>query len=160
MPKKYEGQLVATGYRFAIVVSRFNEFITSKLLGGALDVLTRHGVDTERDVEIAWVPGSWEIPLVAARFARTGRYDAVICLGCVIRGDTPHFEYIAAEAAKGIAQSMLESGVPITFGVLTTDNIEQAIERAGTKAGNKGGDAAISAIEMVSLLRQLPEPQR
>lgn len=160
MPKTYEGQLVATGYRFAIVVSRFNEFITSKLLGGALDVLARHGVDIERDVEVAWVPGSWEIPLVAARFARTGRYDAVICLGCVIRGDTPHFEYIAAEAAKGIAHSMLESGVPITFGVLTTDNIEQAIERAGTKAGNKGGDAAISAIEMVSLLRQLPEPQR
>lgn len=160
MPRTYEGQLVATGYRFAIVVSRFNEFITSKLLGGALDVLARHGVDIERDVEIAWVPGSWEIPLVAARFARAGRYDAVICLGCVIRGDTPHFEYIAAEAAKGIAHSMLESGVPITFGVLTTDNIEQAIERAGTKAGNKGGDAAISAIEMVSLLRQLPEPQR
>jgi 6,7-dimethyl-8-ribityllumazine synthase len=156
----YEGQLVATGYRFAIVVSRFNEFITSKLLGGALDVLARHGVDVERDVEIAWVPGSWEIPLVAARFARTKRYDAVICLGCVIRGDTPHFEYIAAEAAKGIAQSMLESGVPITFGVLTTDNIEQAIERAGTKAGNKGGDAAISAIEMVSLMRQLPEAER
>jgi len=160
MPKMYEGQLVATGYRFAIVVSRFNEFITSKLLGGALDVLARHGVDVERDVEIAWVPGSWEIPLVAARFARTKRYDAVICLGCVIRGDTPHFEYIAAEAAKGIAQSMLESGVPITFGILTTDNIEQAIERAGTKAGNKGGDAAISAIEMVSLMRQLPEAER
>ncbi|MCL6474630.1 MAG: 6,7-dimethyl-8-ribityllumazine synthase [Firmicutes bacterium] len=160
MPKMYEGQLVATGYRFAIVVSRFNEFVTSKLLGGALDVLARHGVDIERDVEIAWVPGSWEIPLVAARFARTKRYDAVICLGCVIRGDTPHFEYIAAEAAKGIAQSMLESGVPIAFGVLTTDNIEQAIERAGTKAGNKGGDAAISAIEMVSLMRQLPEPER
>ncbi len=160
MPKMYEGQLVATGYRFAIVVSRFNEFITSKLLGGALDTLARHGVDTERDVEVAWVPGSWEIPLVAARFARSGQYDAVICLGCVIRGDTPHFEYIAAEAAKGIAQSMLESGVPITFGVLTTDNIEQAIERAGTKAGNKGGDAAMSAIEMVSLLRQLPAVER
>jgi len=160
MPKTYEGQLVATGYRFAVVVSRFNEFITSKLLGGALDVLARHGVDIERDVEVAWVPGSWEIPLVAARFARSGQYDAVICLGCVIRGDTPHFEYIAAEAAKGIAQSMLETGVPITFGVLTTDNIEQAIERAGTKAGNKGGDAAISAIEMVSLMRQLPEAGR
>jgi len=160
MPRTYEGQMVATGYRFAVVVSRFNEFITSKLLGGALDVLARHGVDIDRDVEIAWVPGSWEIPLVAARFARTKRYDAVICLGCVIRGDTPHFEYIAAEAAKGIAQSMLESGVPITFGVLTTDNIEQAIERAGTKAGNKGGDAAMSAIEMVSLMRQLPEPER
>lgn len=160
MPKTYEGQLVATGYRFAIVVSRFNEFITSKLLGGALDVLARHGVDTEREVEVAWVPGSWEIPLVAARFARSGQYDAVICLGCVIRGDTPHFEYIAAEAAKGIAQSMLETGVPITFGVLTTDNIEQAIERAGTKAGNKGGDAAISAIEMVSLMRQLPQAGR
>jgi 6,7-dimethyl-8-ribityllumazine synthase len=160
MPKTYEGQLVATGYRFAVVVSRFNEFITSKLLAGALDVLARHGVDIERDVEVAWVPGSWEIPLVAARFARSGQYDAVICLGCVIRGDTPHFEYIAAEAAKGIAQSMLETGVPITFGVLTTDNIEQAIERAGTKAGNKGGDAAISAIEMVSLMRQLPEAGR
>lgn len=160
MPKTYEGQLVGTGYRFAIVVSRFNEFITSKLLSGALDALARHGVDTERNVEVAWVPGSWELPLVAGRFARSGRYDAVICLGCVIRGDTPHFEYIAAEAAKGIAQSMLETGVPITFGVLTTDNIEQAIERAGTKAGNKGGDAAASAIEMVSLLRQLPEAER
>ncbi len=160
MPKTYEGALVGSGYRFAIVVSRFNEFITSKLLGGALDALARHGVDTDRDVEVAWVPGSWEIPLVAAKFARSGRYDAVICLGCVIRGDTPHFEYIAAEAAKGIAQGMLESGVPITFGVLTTDNLEQAIERAGTKAGNKGGDAAMSAIEMVSLLRQLPEAGR
>jgi 6,7-dimethyl-8-ribityllumazine synthase len=160
MPKMYEGQLVATGYRFAVVVSRFNEFITSKLLGGALDALARHGVDVERDVEVAWVPGSWEIPLVAARFARSGKYDAVICLGCVIRGDTPHYEYIASEASKGIAQSMLESGVPIAFGVLTTDNIEQAIERAGTKAGNKGADAAMSAIEMVSLLRQLPESGR
>ncbi|MCS6949303.1 MAG: 6,7-dimethyl-8-ribityllumazine synthase [Armatimonadota bacterium] len=160
MPKTYEGQLVATGYRFALVVSRFNEFITSKLLGGALDALARHGADIERDVEVTWVPGSWEIPLVAMRLARSGRYDAVICLGCVIRGDTPHFEYIAAEAAKGIAQAMLETGVPITFGVLTTDNIEQAIERAGTKAGNKGSDAAVSAIEMVSLMRQLPEPGR
>ncbi|MGQ9488008.1 MAG: 6,7-dimethyl-8-ribityllumazine synthase [Armatimonadota bacterium] len=160
MPKTYEGQLVATGYRFAIVVSRFNEFITSKLLGGALDTLARHGVDTEHDVEVAWVPGSWEIPLVAMRFAQSGKYDAVICLGCVIRGGTPHFEYIAAEAAKGIAQSMLETGVPIAFGVLTTDNIEQAIERAGTKAGNKGGEAALSAIEMASLLRQLPETSR
>lgn len=157
MPKTYEGQLVATGYRFVIVVSRFNEFITSNLLGGALDALARHGVDTEHDVEVAWVPGSWEIPLVAMRFAQSGKYDAVICLGCVIRGGTPHFEYIAAEAAKGIAQSMLETGVPIAFGVLTTDNIEQAIERAGTKAGNKGGEAALSAIEMASLLRQLPE---
>ncbi|MCS6829625.1 MAG: 6,7-dimethyl-8-ribityllumazine synthase [Armatimonadota bacterium] len=160
MPKMYEGQLVASGYRFAIVVSRFNEFITSKLLGGALDALARHGVDTEQHVEVAWVPGSWEIPLVALRFARSGQYDAVICLGCVIRGDTPHFEYIAAEAAKGIAQGMLETGVPITFGVLTTDNIEQAIERAGTKAGNKGVDAAMSAIEMVSLMRQLPQAGR
>lgn len=160
MPKTYEGSLVATGYRFAIVVSRFNEFITSKLLEGALDVLERHGVDMERDVEVAWVPGTWEIPLVALRFAQSRRFDAVICLGCVIRGDTPHFEYIAAEASKGIAQGMLQSGVPITFGVLTTDNIEQAIERAGTKAGNKGGDAALGAIEMVSLLHQLPETGR
>jgi 6,7-dimethyl-8-ribityllumazine synthase len=156
----YEGQLVAAGYRFAIVVSRFNEFITSKLLDGALDVLGRHGVDVERDVEVAWVPGSWEIPLAAARFAKSGKFDAVICLGCIIRGDTPHYEYIAAEATKGIAHSMMESGVPIAFGVLTTDNIEQAIERAGTKAGNKGGEAAMSAIEMVNLLKQLPESRR
>lgn len=160
MPKTYEGQLVGTGYRFAIVVSRFNEFITSKLLAGALDALARHGVDTERDVEVAWVPGSWELPLMALRFAKSGRYDAVICLGCVVRGDTPHFEYIAAEAAKGIAQGMLETGVPVTFGVLTTETLEQAIERAGTKAGNKGADAAVSAIEMASLLRQLPEEGR
>ncbi len=160
MPRTYEGQLVATGYRFALVVSRFNEFITSKLLAGALDALARHGADVERDVEVAWVPGSWELPLAAMRLARSGRYDAVICLGCVMRGDTPHFEYIAAEAAKGIAQAMLETGVPITFGVLTTDNLEQAIERAGTKAGNKGADAAVSAIEMVSLMRQLPEGSR
>jgi 6,7-dimethyl-8-ribityllumazine synthase len=160
MPKMYEGQLVAAGYRFAIVVSRFNEFITSKLLDGALDVLGRHGVDVERDVEVAWVPGSWEIPLAAARFAKSGKFDAVICLGCIIRGDTPHYEYIAAEATKGIAHSMMESGVPIAFGVLTTDNIEQAIERAGTKAGNKGGEAAMSAIEMVNLLKQLPESRR
>lgn len=160
MPKMYEGQLLATGYRFALVVSRFNEFITSKLLAGALDALTRHGVDPERDVEIAWVPGSWEIPLAASKLARSRRYDAVVCLGCIIRGDTPHYEYIAAEAAKGIAQAMLETGVPITFGVLTTDNLEQAIERAGTKAGNKGADAALSAIEMVSLLRQIAEAER
>jgi 6,7-dimethyl-8-ribityllumazine synthase len=160
MPKMYEGQLVAAGYRFAIVVSRFNEFITSKLLDGALDVLGRHGVDVERDVEVAWVLGSWEIPLAAARFAKSGKFDAVICLGCIIRGDTPHYEHIAAEATKGIAHSMMESGVPIAFGVLTTDNIEQAIERAGTKAGNKGGEAAMSAIEMVNLLKQLPESRR
>ncbi len=151
----YEGKLVGKGLRFGIVVSRFNEFISGKLLEGALDALGRHEVSSE-DIEIAWVPGSFEIPLVARRLAEGGRYDAVICLGAVIRGATPHFDYVAAEVAKGIAHVALDTGVPVMFGVLTTDSIEQAIERAGTKVGNKGFDAAVAAIEMANLLRGLP----
>jgi len=152
MSKTFEGQLIGEGLKFAIVVSRFNEFITHKLLEGAEDALTRHGVDMA-NVDIAWVPGAFEIPLVAKRLATTGRYDGVICLGAVIRGATPHFNYVAAEVSKGIANAALQTGVPILFGVLTTDTIEQAIERAGTKAGNKGFDAAEAAIEMANLLR-------
>jgi 6,7-dimethyl-8-ribityllumazine synthase len=151
----YEGQLVGTGLRFGLVVSRFNEFISRKLLEGARDALGRHGV-AEEDIAVAWVPGAFEIPLVARRIAESGQYDAVICLGAVIRGSTPHFDYIAAEVAKGIAQVGLQTGVPVLFGVLTTDTIEQAIERAGAKAGNKGFDAALGAIEMADLLRKLP----
>ncbi|MGC9023722.1 MAG: 6,7-dimethyl-8-ribityllumazine synthase [Chloroflexia bacterium] len=151
----YEGKLLGAGLRFGLVVSRFNEFISRKLLEGALDALNRHGVAAE-DIEVAWVPGAFEIPLVARRLAESGRYQAIICLGAVIRGATPHFEYVAAEVAKGIALVGLETGVPTLFGVLTTDSIEQAIERAGTKAGNKGFDAALAAIEMANLLRQLP----
>ncbi|MGQ9455158.1 MAG: 6,7-dimethyl-8-ribityllumazine synthase [Armatimonadota bacterium] len=154
MPKIYEGQLTAAGLKFGIVTSRFNEFITRKMLEGALDALRRHGAEDEA-IEIAWVPGSFEIPLVAKKMAESGRYDAVICIGAVIRGSTPHFEYIAAEVTKGIAQASLGTGVPVVYGVITTDTIEQAIERAGTKAGNKGFDAAESAIEMANLLRSL-----
>jgi 6,7-dimethyl-8-ribityllumazine synthase len=138
-----------------MVISRFNEFISGKLLEGAMDALSRHGVSNE-DIEVAWVPGSFEIPLTAQHMAESGSYDAIICLGAVIRGATPHFDYVAAEVSKGVANVGLSTGVPILFGVLTTDTIEQAIERAGTKAGNKGFDAAVSAIEMVNLLRQLP----
>ncbi len=155
MANVYQGSLVAGKQRFGVVVSRFNEFITAKLLGGCLDALQRHGVDGER-VDVAWTPGAFEMPVVARRMATSGRYAAVICLGAVIRGATPHFDYIAAQVAKGIAQTALETGVPVVFGVITTDTIEQAIERAGTKAGNKGADAAASAIEMVNLLEQLP----
>lgn len=151
----YEGKLLGAGLRFGLVVSRFNEFISRKLLEGALDALSRHGVAQE-DIEVAWVPGAFEIPLVARRLAESGRFQAIICLGAVIRGATPHFEYVAAEVAKGIALVGLETGVPTLFGVLTTDTIEQAIERAGTKAGNKGFDAALAAMEMANLLRQLP----
>lgn len=152
--KIYEGKLVAEGLKFGIVAARFNEFITSKLVGGALDALTRHGA-LESDVEIAWVPGAFEIPLVAQRLAESKRYDAVICLGAVIRGATPHFDYVSAEVSKGVAHVGLETRTPVIFGVLTTDTIEQAIERAGTKAGNKGFDAAMTAIETSNLLRQL-----
>jgi 6,7-dimethyl-8-ribityllumazine synthase len=155
MAKVVQGNLVAPREaRFAIVVSRFNEFISSKLLGGALDCLTRHGVD-EENVTVAWTPGSFEIPLVAKRMAASGQFQAVICLGAVIRGGTPHFDYIAAEVSKGTAAVGLETGVPTIFGVITTDTIEQAVERSGTKAGNKGADAAAGAIEMVNLLAQL-----
>lgn len=152
--KSYEGKLLGEGIRVGIVVSRFNDFITRRLLEGALDALFRHGV-SEDNIEIAWVPGSFEIPLAALKMAESGKYDGIICLGAIIRGDTPHFNYIASECAKGIAQTMLKCGIPISFGVLTTDNIEQAIERAGTKAGNKGWEAAISIIEMVNLMKEM-----
>ncbi len=154
MPKVLEGHLVSSGKKYGIVVSRFNEFISSKLLGGALDALRRHGVQDD-EVTVAWTPGSFEIPLVVKRMAESGKYDAVIALGAVIRGSTPHFDYVAAEVSKGVAQVSLGANVPVLFGVLTTDTIEQAVERAGTKAGNKGVDAAVAAIEMVNLLEHL-----
>jgi len=154
MPHVLEGKIVGKGKRFGIVVSRFNEFISSKLLEGALDCLQRHEVDMEQ-VDIAWVPGSFEIPLTALRMASSQKYDAVVCLGAVIRGATPHFEYIAAEVTKGIAQVNLQTGVPTIYGVITADTLEQAIERAGTKAGNKGWDAAMSAMEMANLFDTL-----
>ncbi|MFQ6042803.1 MAG: 6,7-dimethyl-8-ribityllumazine synthase [Candidatus Poribacteria bacterium] len=154
MPNICEGNLIGTGLKIGIVVSRFNNFITSKLLDGALDALKRHGV-ADDDVDIAWVPGSYEIPFIAKKLAASSRYDAVVCLGAVIRGATPHFEYVANESAKGIAQVGLQTGVPTIYGVITTDTIEQAIERAGTKAGNKGADAAVSAIEMANLCKQM-----
>jgi len=152
--KTFEGKLVARDYRFAIVVSRFNEFISGHLLSGALDCLKRHEAE-EGNIEIIWVPGSFELPLGAKKAASSGRYDAVICLGAVIRGSTPHFEYVASEVAKGIANVGLETGTPVIFGVITSDTLEQAIERAGSKAGNKGWQAAASAIEMADLNSQL-----
>ena len=152
--KTFEGKLISEGLKFAIVVGRFNEFIGSKLLSGAIDGLERHG-SKEEDIEIIWVPGAFEIPLVAKKLAKTNKYDAVICLGAVIRGSTPHFEYVSSEVSKGIANTSLDTEIPIIFGVLTTDNIEQAIERAGTKSGNKGYDAAITAIEMANLLKEI-----
>lgn len=154
MPKFIEGKLTAAGLKFGIVVSRFNDFITEKLLGGALDALIRTGASDE-DITVMRVPGAFEIPMAAKKAAVSGAYDAVICLGAVIRGSTPHFDYVAAEVSKGVASVGLETGVPVAFGVVTTDTIEQAIERAGTKAGNKGWDAAITAIEMVNLSRQI-----
>lgn len=154
MPTFYEGKLDATGLRFGIVVARFNSFIAERLLEGALDALVRHGAD-DATIDVARVPGAFEIPLAAGRMANTGRYDALICLGAVIRGSTPHFDYVAAEVSKGVAQVSLTSGVPVSFGVLTTDTIEQAVERAGTKAGNKGFDAAMTAIETANLLKGL-----
>ena len=150
----YEGKLVSGSIRVGIICARFNEFITSRLLGGALDGLKRRGV-SEDGIDVAWVPGAFEIPLIAKKMAASGRYDAVICLGAVIRGSTSHYEYVCAEVSKGIAAVQLETGVPVMFGVLTTENIEQAIERAGSKAGNKGGECAEGAIEMVNLLREL-----
>ena len=155
MPSELHGQLAVDGQRFAIVVSRFNEFITSRLVSGAIDALTRHG-GNEENITCVFVPGSFELPFMAKKLAESGSYDAVICLGCVIRGQTPHFEYVAGQAARGIAQVGLSSGVPTTFGVITADTLEQAIERAGSKAGNKGVDAALSAIELTNLLKQLP----
>lgn len=153
--KVFEGKLVDGGsIRVAIVVARFNEFITSKLLGGALDSLSRHGVKDE-DVSVAWVPGAFEIPLIAGKLAESGKYDAVIALGAVIRGSTSHYDLVCNEAAKGIAQVQMKTGVPVLFGVITTENIEQAIERAGSKAGNKGSECAESAIEMVNLIRAI-----
>ncbi len=150
--KTYEGKMTAEGIRVGIVAARFNEFIVSKLLSGAEDGLIRHGV-REDDIETAWVPGAFEIPLIASKMAQSGKYDAIICLGAVIRGSTSHYDYVCNEVSKGIAAVGLESGIPVMFGILTTENIEQAIERAGTKAGNKGYDCALSAIEMVNLIR-------
>jgi len=153
LPQIFEGKLLGEGLRFGIVVSRFNEFITNKLLSGALDMLFRHGV-SEDAVDVAWVPGAFEIPLTAQKMVERG-YDAVICLGAVIRGATPHFDYIASEVTKGIAQVSLAAGIPVVYGLITADTLEQAIERAGTKAGNKGADAAVTALEMVNLFREL-----
>ena len=152
--KVYEGKLVSKDIKIGIVAARFNEFITSKLLGGAVDALNRHEIP-EENIEVAWVPGAFEIPLIASKMAKSGRYDAVICLGAVIRGSTSHYDYVCSEVSKGIASVSLASDVPVMFGVLTTDTSEQAIERAGTKAGNKGFDCAVGAIEMVNLIREL-----
>jgi len=152
--KTMEGKLDAKGLKFGIVIARFNEFISGKLLAGCLDGLKRHGAD-EKSIDVVWSPGSFEIPLLAKKMVQGGKYNAVICLGAVIRGATPHFDYVAAEVSKGVAQVGLESGVPVIFGVLTTDNLEQAIERAGTKGGNKGFDAALAAIEMANLMIEL-----
>ena len=154
MVKTYEGKLEAKKIKFAIIVSRFNDFIVNKLLGGSMDALIRHGAE-EKNIEVIKVPGAFEIPLAAKKLAKSGKYDAVICLGAVIRGDTPHFEYVASEVTKGIASVSLEQEVPVSFGILTTENIEQAIERAGTKSGNKGWDAAMSAIEMADLVQKI-----
>ena len=154
MGKLFEGMLLGQGLKFGVVISRFNEFVTNKLLDGAQDALLRHGVN-ENDVDVAWVPGAFEIPLAAQKLAQTKRYDAVICLGAVIRGGTPHFEYIAAEVSKGIAKIGLEAGLPVSYGIITADTLEQAIERAGTKAGNRGFAAAVDAIEMASLLKNI-----
>ncbi|MGB4442230.1 MAG: 6,7-dimethyl-8-ribityllumazine synthase [Coriobacteriia bacterium] len=153
---KYEGDLMGSGLSVGIVVSRFNELLTTRLLGGATDALTRHGV-AEEDVDVAWVPGAFEIPLVAAKMASSGKYDTVLALGVVIRGGTPHFEYVASEVSKGIAKISMDTGVPVMFGVITADTIEQAVERAGTKHGNKGWDAALAGIETVKVLRAITE---
>ncbi|MGD0780230.1 MAG: 6,7-dimethyl-8-ribityllumazine synthase [Dehalococcoidales bacterium] len=154
MSKTYEGNLLGKGLKFGIVVSRFNEFFSTKLLEGAKDALLRHGV-VDTDIEVAWTPGSFEIPLIAQKMVESKKYNAVICLGAVIRGGTPHFDYIASEVAKGIANVGLKTGVPVIFGVITTDTLEQAIERSGTKDGNKGFDAAVSAIEMANLIKTI-----
>jgi 6,7-dimethyl-8-ribityllumazine synthase len=157
--KEYQGQLVAPAKaKFAIIVSRFNEFVTNKLMGGAIDALLRHGV-AEGDIDVIWSPGSFEIPILAARLAGSGTYAAVICLGAVIRGGTDHYQYVASEVTKGVAQAALQTGVPCIFGVLTCDTLEQAVDRAGAKSGNKGAEAANAALEMVNLLHQLPGKQ-
>ena len=157
MAKRYVGKLVGEGLKFGVVVSRFNEFITGKLLDGAQDTLARHGVK-EADVDVAWTPGSFEIPLIAKKMAESGKYDAIICLGAVIRGGTPHFDYIAAEVSKGIANVSLGTGLPVILGVITADTLEQAIERAGTKSGNYGSQAALHAIEMANLGKAIAGP--
>ena len=156
MPKTIEGKLDAKGLKFGVVVGRFNDFISGRLLDGCLDALVRHGAE-DQDIVVAKVPGSFEIPLAAQAMARSKKFDAVIALGAVIRGSTPHFDYVAAEASKGIAHVMLDTGVPVAFGIITTDNIEQAIERAGTKSGNKGASAAMTAIEMVRVLAEIKD---
>lgn len=154
MAKTYVGKILVAGKRLGIIVSRFNEFITAKLLDGALDFLRRHNADEEK-IQVFWTPGSFEMPLLAKKLAQSKKFDGIICLGAIIAGDTPHYEFIAAEVTKGIAQTALETGIPISFGILTTDNLEQAIERAGTKAGNKGAQASESVIEMINLLEQI-----
>lgn len=154
MPRVIEGKLDATGLKFGIVVSRFNEFITGKLLAGALDAIVRHG-GSDEDVDVVWMPGSFELPLAAKRMAASGKYDAVICVGAVIRGGTSHFDFVAGEAAKGIAQAAMQTGIPVIFGVITTETIEQAIERAGTRLPNRGFEAAVTAIEAVNALKQI-----
>ena len=154
MSKNYEGNLLGKGLKFGLVVSRFNEFFSKKLLEGAQDALLRHGVN-ETDIEVAWTPGSFEIPLIAQKMAKSNKYDAVVCLGAVVRGSTPHFDHIAAEVTKGIAKVNMDTGVPVIYGVITTDTLEQAIERSGTKEGNKGFDAAVSAIEMANLVKAI-----
>ena len=159
MNKHFEGVLLGEGLKFGLVISRFNEFITRRLLEGAQDALLRHGVN-QGNIDIAWVPGSFEIPLIAKKLAETKRYDAVICLGAVIRGGTPHFEYIAAEVTKGVAKVALETGLPVIYGVITADSLEQAIERAGTKEGNKGFEAAVNAIEMANLMRSIVSKEK
>ena len=152
--KTYEGKVVSENIKIGIVAARFNEFITSKLLSGAIDGLERHNVSND-DIEVAWVPGAFEIPLIASKMAKSGKYDAIICLGAVIRGSTTHYDYVCSEVSKGIANVSLNSDIPVMFGVITTENIEQAIERAGTKAGNKGYDCSLGAIEMVNLIREI-----
>ena len=159
MKKVYQGTLLAEGLKFGLIVSRFNEFISGKLLEGAQDALLRHGA-REDDIEIAWTPGSFEIPLIAKKMAESGRYNAVICLGAIIRGGTPHFDYVAAEASKGVAKVSLDTGVPVIFGVITADALEQAIERAGTKGGNMGFKAAMSGIEMANLIKAMKAPRK
>ncbi len=159
MPRTLEGHLVDAGGRYAVIGARFNAFVVEKLVEGAIDALRRHGVDTDERVDVVWVPGAWEISLIAQKLAKSGRYAAIIACGAVIRGSTAHFDFVAGEAARGVAAASAETGVPVIFGVITTDTIEQAIERSGTKAGNKGYDAGLAALEMVDLLRRLDADQ-